>query len=119
MGLKLAGGYGQSGEGSYIVHDEESGYYYLYLSYCGLNATDNFSGYHLRMYRSKDIKGPYTDAAGNNAIYTSASENPYTGSNYLEIMHSVHWVEMVKTVQTAICPAGITLHLLMMTGIIS
>lgn len=75
MGLKLAGGYGQSGEGSYIVHDEESGYYYLYLSYCGLNATDNFSGYHLRMYRSKDIKGPYKDAAGNNAIYTSASEN--------------------------------------------
>lgn len=73
MGIRLAGGYGISGEGSYINYDETTGYYYLYLSYNGLDATDNFSGYHLRMYRSKDIKGPYTDAAGNSAIYTSAS----------------------------------------------
>lgn len=75
MGLKIAGGYGQSGEGSYIVYDESTGYYYLYLSYCGLNATDGFSGYHLRMYRSQNITGPYTDAAGRSAIYTSAWED--------------------------------------------
>lgn len=75
MGMKLAGGYGKSGEGSYLVYDEDAGYYYLYLSYCGLNATDDFSGYHLRMYRSENITGPYIDAAGRPAVYTSAAEN--------------------------------------------
>ncbi|WP_235828898.1 glycoside hydrolase family 43 protein [Anaerosacchariphilus polymeriproducens] len=73
LGLKLSGGHGCTGEGSYIVYDKETGYYYLYLSYCGLNATDNFSGYHLRLFRSKDIKGPYKDAAGNDAICTSSN----------------------------------------------
>lgn len=75
MGIKLAGGYGLSGEGSYITYDEETGYYYMYLSYCGLDATDSFSGYHLRMYRSENITGPYVDAAGNSSIYTAYWDN--------------------------------------------
>lgn len=75
MGKKISGGYGGTGEGSYIVYDKEAGYYYLYLSYCGLNATDSFSGYHIRLFRSKNITGPYTDAAGNSAIRTSSSDS--------------------------------------------
>ena len=75
MGIKISGGYGTCGEGSYIVWDEESGYYYLYESYCGLDATDSFSGYHIRMFRSNNITGPYTDASGNTAICTSANVN--------------------------------------------
>ena len=75
MGKKISGGYGGTGEGSYIVYDKEAGYYYLYLSYCGLNATDGFSGYHIRLFRSKNITGPYTDAAGNSAIRTSSSDS--------------------------------------------
>ncbi len=75
LGLKISGGYGTCGEGSYIVYDKDSGYYYLYESYCGLDATDNFSGYHIRLFRSKNIAGPYTDAAGNSAICTSANVN--------------------------------------------
>ena len=73
LGTKISGGYGTTGEGSYIVWDAQSGYYYLYESYCGLDATDNFSGYHIRMFRSKNITGPYTDAAGNSAICKSAN----------------------------------------------
>ncbi|MCR4944267.1 MAG: RICIN domain-containing protein [Clostridium sp.] len=75
LGIKISGGYGTCGEGSYIVWDKDSGYYYLYESYCGLDATDNFSGYHIRLFRSKNITGPYTDAAGNSAICTSANVN--------------------------------------------
>jgi len=78
MGKKISGGYGKCGEGSYITYDSTSGYYYLYVSYCGLDATDSFSGYHLRMFRSSNITGPYTDAAGNTAICTSSSADQTT-----------------------------------------
>ena len=70
LGLSIAGGYGGTGEGSYIVYDEEADYYYLYESYCGLNGTDSFSNYQIRLFRSKDITGPYVDAKGNSAINT-------------------------------------------------
>lgn len=54
-----------SGEGPYIVYDPISDYFYLYLTYCGLNA---LGGYNIREYRSKNVDGPYFDAAGNNAL---------------------------------------------------
>nr|WP_314459794.1 RICIN domain-containing protein [uncultured Clostridium sp.] len=78
FGIRLSGGYGCTGEGSYIVWDKEAGYYYMYLSYCGLNATDNFGGYHMRAFRSQNITGPYKDAAGNAAICTSPNDNQTT-----------------------------------------
>lgn len=73
LGKKISGGYGTSGEASYIVWDAAAGYYYLYESYCGLNATDSFSGYQIRLFHSRNITGPYTDARGNSAICTSAN----------------------------------------------
>ena len=78
FGYRISGGYGCTGEGSYIVYDEETGYYYLYVSYCGLDATDSFSGYHIRLFRSTNPYGPYTDAAGNSAICTSSSADQTT-----------------------------------------
>ncbi len=68
FGLRISGGYGGTGEGSYIVWDPVAGYYYLYMSYCGLDATDDFSGYHIRLFRSENIEGPYVDSMGNGAI---------------------------------------------------
>ncbi len=78
LGKRISGGYGTTGEGSFIVYDKTSGYYYLYESYCGLDATDGFSGYHIRLFRSKNITGPYTDAKGNSAICTSTSDDKTT-----------------------------------------
>ncbi len=75
FGYRISGGYGGTGEGSYIVWDEAAGYYYLYLSYCGLNATDGFSGYHIRLFRSEDIKGPYVDSMGHEAVLTAAGQS--------------------------------------------
>ena len=75
LGLRIFGGYGSTGEGPYIVWDEKAGYYYLYTSYCGLNATDTFSGYHMRLFRSENITGPYVDASGDYATRDKAGEN--------------------------------------------
>ncbi|WP_218571218.1 RICIN domain-containing protein [Paenibacillus oralis] len=72
FGKRIAGGYGKSGEAPYIVYDKAAGYYYLYVTYGGLA---NMGGYHIRLYRSTAIDGPYTDAAGNQAVYPSASIN--------------------------------------------
>ncbi len=84
LGKRISGGFGGTGEGPYIVWDEEAGYYYLYLSYCGLNATDGFSGYQMRMFRSTNIEGPYTDAAGHYANRTSSSDDQ--SDNGIKIM---------------------------------
>jgi arabinan endo-1,5-alpha-L-arabinosidase len=65
FGTKLSGGYHQSGEGPYIQYDEESGYYYLYLTYGGLAAN---GGYNMRVFRSESVDGPYVDAKGNTGM---------------------------------------------------
>lgn len=54
-----------TGEGPCITYDAVSDYYYLYITYCGLNA---LGGYNVREYRSKNVDGPYVDAAGNDAL---------------------------------------------------
>ena len=86
LGKRISGGYGGTGEGPYIVWDEEAGYYYMYVSYCGLNATDGFSGYQMRLFRSKNIDGPYLDAKGNNAIRTSGSNRYDQADKGIKIM---------------------------------
>ncbi len=70
FGKKIAGGYGHSGEGPYIVYDKDTDYYYLYESYCWLAAN---GGYQIRMFRSSSIDGPYTDIKGNSAVYTATT----------------------------------------------
>ncbi len=54
-----------TGEGPYITYDPVSDYYYLYISYGGLHS---LGGYNIREYRSKNVDGPYLDAAGNDAL---------------------------------------------------
>lgn len=54
-----------SGEGAYITYDSETDYYYLYVSYGGLNS---LGGYNIREYRSKTVDGVYTDVSGNSSL---------------------------------------------------
>lgn len=70
FGTHIAGGNHESGEAPYILYDEETGYYYLYETYGGLTA---MGGYNMRMFRSKNVYGPYVDAAGNNAADSNSS----------------------------------------------
>ncbi len=74
FGVHLVGGDHQSGEGPYISWDEETGYYYLYVTYGGLAAE---GGYNMRLFRSENITGPYLDAAGNNAADNRKSGDKY------------------------------------------
>lgn len=54
-----------SGEGPYIIYDEVSDYYYMFVTYKGLNA---LGGYNIRQFRSKTPDGLYYDAVGNTAL---------------------------------------------------
>lgn len=69
MGIHVGGGYYVSGEGSYIQYFRDgdgNGYYYLFVSY-GFYSPDG--GYSMRVFRSKDVKGPYVDVDGSPAIF--------------------------------------------------
>jgi len=57
-GKHLIGGGHNSIEGPYIMYDETSGYYYLFVSYGELQAK---GGYQIRLFRSKNVDGPYAD----------------------------------------------------------
>ncbi len=70
FGKKIAGGYYVSGEGPYIQHIGQ--YYYLFMSYGGF-APDG--GYEMRVFRSTSPTGPYVDANGVAATYTSYALN--------------------------------------------
>lgn len=61
FGKKLMGGNHTSIEGPYIMYDEESGYYYLFVSYGGLARE---GGYQIRVFRSETIDGDYVDMNG-------------------------------------------------------
>ncbi|MFC6465735.1 glycoside hydrolase family 43 protein [Marinilactibacillus sp. GCM10026970] len=80
FGTKLFGGYHQSGEGPYIVYDEDTGYYNLWLTYGGLVAN---GGYNMRVFRSETVDGPYVDAKGQTAIFESGSLNSDYGIKLL------------------------------------
>ena len=70
FGKRIAGGYYVSGEGAYIEYI--GGYYYLFMSYGFL---DQKGGYEMRVFRSKNPDGPYTDGGGRSAVFTSYSLN--------------------------------------------
>jgi len=76
FGTRISGGYTKSGEGSEIVYDEATGYYYLYVTYGGLAAD---GGYNIRLFRSKSPDGPYLDESGNNAALKGNVDNAYSG----------------------------------------
>lgn len=61
FGRHLMGGGHQSMEGPYVEYDAEAGYYYLFVSYGGLNA---HGGYQIRVFRSESPEGPYLDMKG-------------------------------------------------------
>lgn len=61
-GKKLLGGNHSRIEGPYMLYNPVTDFYYLYLSYGGLDAV---GGYNMRVVRSKNPDGPFYDAEGN------------------------------------------------------
>lgn len=64
-GKKLLGKNHVRIEGPYIQYSPETDYYYMFLSYGGLDAV---GGYNLRVARSKTPDGPYVDSEGKDLI---------------------------------------------------
>ena len=85
-GVKVAGGYWNSGEGSYFIR--ENGWWYLFMSYGWLGRT---GGYQIRLFRSKSLLGPYVDQNGNPAIsYGEIPDNQERGTG-IRLTSSVQW----------------------------
>lgn len=70
FGKRLLGGNHSSIEAPYILYDEQSGYYYLFVSYGGLARE---GGYQIRVFRSETIDGDYVDM---NEEYPMDTNNP-------------------------------------------
>lgn len=76
-----------SGEGPYITYDSKTGYYYLFVSYCGLAS---LGGYNVREYRSKTVEGPYLDAAGNSALDDANTGLKLMGNYNLDCLQTAY-----------------------------
>ena len=64
-GKKLLGGNHLRIEAPYVIYNEQTGYYYMFLSFGGL---DSDGGYNIRVCRSEHPDGPYYDSMGNDMI---------------------------------------------------
>ncbi len=60
-GIHLVGGHHARIEAPYILHSRQAGYYYLLLTFGGLDAA---GGYNVRVGRSRQVEGPYLDPMG-------------------------------------------------------
>ena len=60
-GTHVWGGNHSRIEGPAVIYDEEAGYYYLFVTYGGLDAG---GGYNIRVARSESPDGPFVDAEG-------------------------------------------------------
>ena len=60
-GTKLLGGNHLRIEAPYVIYNPDTGYYYLFLSFGGL---DSDGGYNVRVVRSENPDGPYYDPMG-------------------------------------------------------
>lgn len=96
-GKKLLGGNHLRIEGSFVQYSEETGYYYMFLSFGGL-AYDG--GYNIRVARSKNPDGPYYDAQGNDMIHCKGAKGTFFDDNAADdygtkLMGNYQWKSIV------------------------
>lgn len=73
-GTKLMGGNHSRIEAPYIYYEEETGYYYLFTSFGGLDANGS---YNIRVARSKTPDGPYEDRNGQDMIDAKGEDGSF------------------------------------------
>jgi arabinan endo-1,5-alpha-L-arabinosidase len=69
-GKHLMGGNHARIEGAYVMYSPQSGYYYMFTSFGGLDAN---GAYNMRVARSLNPDGPYLDAKGNDMAKVKAN----------------------------------------------
>ena len=92
-GKKLLGENHLRIEGSFVQYSEETDYYYMFLSFGGL---DRRGGYNIRVCRSKNPDGPYYDAQGNDMIDCKGADGSCFDDNAADdygtkLMGNFHW----------------------------
>ncbi|GHV28402.1 extracellular endo-alpha-(1-_5)-L-arabinanase 2 [Clostridia bacterium] len=80
-GKKLLGKNHSRIEGPYIMYTPDTDYYYLFLSFGGLDAT---GGYNIRVCRSRNPDGPYEDARGQRMIDCGGSAGSFFDDKSIE-----------------------------------
>jgi arabinan endo-1,5-alpha-L-arabinosidase len=92
-GKKLLGENHLRIEGSFVEYSEETGYYYMFLSFGGLTRD---GGYNIRIARSINPDGPYYDSQGNDMIDCKGAKGSFFDDSAAEkygtkLMGSYHW----------------------------
>ncbi len=80
-GKKLLGKNHSRIEGPYILYAPDTEYYYMFLSFGGLDAS---GGYNIRVCRSKNPDGPYEDALGQPMIDCGGPEGSFFDDKAIE-----------------------------------
>ncbi|MDL2206801.1 glycoside hydrolase family 43 protein [Eubacteriales bacterium OttesenSCG-928-N13] len=80
-GKKLLGKNHSRIEGPYILYAPDTDYYYLFLSFGGLDAS---GGYNIRVCRSKSPDGPYLDANGQDMVDCGGADGTYFDDKAIE-----------------------------------
>lgn len=80
-GKKLMGGNHGRIEGPYMLYSKHTKYYYMFISFGGLM---NHEGYNIRVVRSKNVEGPYFDAAGNEMTDVKGTLGTYFDDRAIE-----------------------------------
>lgn len=71
-GKHLMGGNHSVIEGAYVIYSPETNYYYMFVSFGGLDAA---GGYNIRVSRSRNPNGPYLDAKGTDMRTVKSNPN--------------------------------------------
>ncbi|HEY5809792.1 MAG TPA: glycoside hydrolase family 43 protein [Povalibacter sp.] len=71
-GKHLLGGYHARIEGAYVLHNAQTGYYYMFTSFGGLDAAGR---YNIRVSRGDAPDGPYYDANGTDMSTVKGNPN--------------------------------------------
>ena len=105
FGTKILGELHARIEAPYIIYNKDTQYYYLFLSFGGLDYTGN---YNIRVARSKSPTGPYFDAEGNNMINCKSKTtafNDYSISDYgVKVLGNYTWSNNTTTNQGYVSP---------------
>lgn len=105
-GRKLLGNYHARIEAPYIIYNKDTEYYYLFLSFGGLDAS---GAYNVRVARSKNPEGPYYDAEDQNMINAQGkSDTVFYDKNYadygVKLLGNYTWSSSTTTNQGYVSP---------------
>ncbi len=115
-GKKLMGGNHSTIEGPCIFYHPESDYYYLFVTYGGLDAA---GGYNIRVSRSRSPNGPFLDSAGTDMVTVMGRpgtlfDNPNIAPHGVKLMGNYQFVHVTgepgSVSRGYLSPGGSSIH---------